>query len=74
MAGQALRPNHALTLLKGGDALFPAMVQAIDAAHSEVLLETYMFDFARSVLQVAQALERAAARGTEVETQRRPRV
>jgi cardiolipin synthase A/B len=66
MAGQALRPNHALTLLKGGDALFPALVQAIDGAQSEVLLETYIFDFARSVLPVAQALERAAARGVTV--------
>ena len=66
MAGQALRPHHSLTLLKGGEALFPALVQAIDSAQSEVLLETYIFDFARSVLPVAQALERAAARGVNV--------
>ena len=66
MAGQALRPNHSLTLLKGGEALFPAMAQAIDAARTEVLLETYMLDFARSVLPVVQALERAALRGVTV--------
>ena len=53
-------------LLKGGDALFPALVQAIDAAEDEVLLETYIFDFAHSVIAVAQALERAAARGVKV--------
>ncbi|MFZ2652488.1 MAG: cardiolipin synthase ClsB [Burkholderiaceae bacterium] len=64
--GQALRPNHSLTLLKGGEALFPALVQAIDAALHEVLLETYIFDFAGSVIAVAQALERAAARGVNV--------
>ncbi len=64
--GQALRPHHELTLLKGGDEFFPALVQAIDAAQHEVLLETYIFDFARSVLTVCEALERAAARGVKV--------
>ncbi len=61
-----LRPDHRLTLLEGGDALFPAMVEAIDAARVEVLLETYIFSFERSALAVAEALERAAARGVEV--------
>jgi len=42
------------------------MVAAIDAARHEVLLETYIFDFSRSALPVAQALERAAARGVTV--------
>jgi cardiolipin synthase A/B len=65
-AGSALLPDHALTLLKGGEALFPAMVQAIDAARAEVLLETYIFDFARSVIPVAEALEGAARRGVTV--------
>jgi cardiolipin synthase A/B len=64
--GQALRPHHELTLLKGGTELFPALVLAIDAALHEVLLETYIFDFARSVLTVCEALERAAARGVKV--------
>ncbi len=64
--GQALRPNHELTLLKGGTELFPALVQAIDAAQHEVLLETYILDFARSVLSVCEALERAATRGVKV--------
>ena len=39
---------------------------AITAAAHEVLLETYIFEFARSVLPVAQALEQAAARGVAV--------
>ena len=64
--GQALRPHHELTLLKGGEEFFPALVQAIDAAQHEVLLETYIFDFARSVLTVSEALERAAVRGVKV--------
>ena len=66
MAATALHPDHGLTLLKGGEALFPALVQAIDAARNEVLLETYIFEFAGSVLPVAQALEAAAARGVRV--------
>ncbi|MBS0446534.1 MAG: cardiolipin synthase ClsB [Proteobacteria bacterium] len=62
----ALRPGHALTLLKGGEAFFPALVEAIDAARAEVLLETYIFAFDRSVIAVAEALERAGARGVQV--------
>jgi cardiolipin synthase A/B len=62
----ALRPDHTLTLLKGGDLLFPALTEAIDAARAEVLLETYIFEFDRSVLPVAQALARAAERGVRV--------
>ena len=65
-APNAMRPNHALTLLKGGVQLFPTLVEAIDGARSEVLLETYMFEFAGSPLIVAEALERAAARGVAV--------
>jgi len=61
-----LRPDHALTLLKGGEALFPALVEAYDAARAEILLETYIFEFARAALPVAEALERAAARGVRV--------
>ena len=63
---RALRPDHALTLLKGGGELFPALVEAIGAARSEVLLETYIFDFNGAPLAVAEALEQAAARGVTV--------
>ena len=66
MTPPTLRPDHALTLLKGGDKLFPALVLAIDAARSEVLLETYILEFDRSVLPVAQALANAAERGLRV--------
>ena len=66
MSGRALRPDHGLTLLKGAEALFPAMTEAIAAARSEVLLETYIFDFHHSVIPVAEALEAAGARGVTV--------
>jgi len=65
-ASRALRPGHAIDLLKGGEALFAAMVQAIDAARAEVLLESYIFEFAGAPLQVAEALERAATRSVRV--------
>jgi len=64
---RTLRPNHELRLLKGGEQLFPALIEAIDAAREAVLLETYIFEFARSVLPVAEALERAALRGALVQ-------
>ena len=66
MSTRALRPNHRLTLLKGGEALFPALAEAIMNARVEVLLETYIFEFSRSVLPVAQALAHAAERGVKV--------
>jgi cardiolipin synthase A/B len=65
-ATQALRPGHRIELLKGGGALFPALVAAIDAARAEVLLETYMFEFAGAPIGVAEALERAGARQVTV--------
>jgi len=66
MPTRSLRPDHTLTLLKGGGELFPAMVEAFDAATSEILLETYIFEFSGAPLAVAEALERAGARGVAV--------
>ena len=66
MVDNRLHPDHALRLLVGGDELFPLLTEAIDAARAEVLLETYIFYFAGAVLGVAQALERAGARGVTV--------
>ncbi len=63
---RSLRPDHQLTLLKGAVAFFPALAEAIDAARTEVRLETYMFHFDHSAVTVAEAVERAAARGVAV--------
>ena len=57
---------HNMRLLTGGVDLFAAMVEAMDAAHHEVLLETYIFDFAGAGADVAHALMRAATRGVQV--------
>ena len=64
---RSLRQHHELRLLKGGAAYFRALIEALDAARSEVLLETYIFDFTRAVIPVAEALEAAARRGVRVQ-------
>ena len=61
-----LRSGHHLRLLEGSGELFPALVEAIESAASEVLLETYIFDFTGSSVEVAYALERAGRRGVLV--------
>jgi cardiolipin synthase len=53
-------------LLNSGREFFPALIQAIDAAHTEVLLETYIFSPDKTGDDVAQALARAARRGLRV--------
>lgn len=62
----AMKGGHQLVLLQNGTALFPALVEAMDAARSVVHLETYIFEFSGSALSVAEALERAARRGVTV--------
>lgn len=57
--------GHELTLLQGSTELFPALVQAMDAARHHVWLESYIFDFEASGKEVAQALMRAARRGVQ---------
>ena len=59
--------SETLQLLQGGEALFPAMVSAFDAAQSWIQLETYIFDFHGVGAEVAQALMRAAQRGVAVQ-------
>jgi cardiolipin synthase len=61
-----LKRGHHLQLLEGSREFFPALVEAIDSAHAEVLLETYIFDFTGAGADVAYALERAARRGVAV--------
>lgn len=61
-----MRAGHQLHLLEGGGELFPAMVRAIERARHLVHVETYIFEFAGTALQVAEALERCALRGVTV--------
>lgn len=54
--------DHTVRLLQGAQELFPALVQAMDQAVSDIQLETYIFDFTGAGAEVAQALLRAAER------------
>ena len=56
-----------LQLLQGGQAYFPALIQAIDAAVAWVQFETYIFDVHGMGADVAEALVRAARRGVTVQ-------
>ena len=58
--------GNRVELLEGGDALFPRMRQAIDAAVAEVWLATYIFHDDPAACVLADALNRAAARGVAV--------
>ena len=51
----------------GGQAYFPALIKAIDAATSHIQLETYVFDMYGVGADVASALVRAAQRGLTVQ-------
>jgi len=61
------RENNRYTLLENGTEYFPAVVEAVDAAQSEVLVETFiLFDDAVGQ-EIQQALIRAARRGVSVD-------
>ena len=62
----SLQHGHLLQLLEGGQAFFPALVEAMDAAQEEIRLETYIFDVTGDGATVAEALVRAARRGVAV--------
>lgn len=58
--------GNAVRLLCGGDALFPAQIEAIDRAEHEVWLATYIFHDDEAGAATAAALRRAALRGVRV--------
>jgi cardiolipin synthase len=58
--------GHTVNLLVGGDQLFDALIEAVDAAHQEVWLATYIFHDDPSGQRVLRALVAAAQRGVRV--------
>ncbi len=58
--------GNRVQLLQDGRAAFPAMLQAIDSAREQVLLEMYWFDSSRIGRRFASALHAALERGVEV--------
>jgi cardiolipin synthase len=58
-----IRAGNRLILLENGEAYFPALIAALDAARFEVHVESYIFRADAAGLAVALALKRAARRG-----------
>lgn len=58
--------GNAVTLLRGGDELFPALIDAVACARREVWLATYIFHDDEAARRVADALAAAARRGVQV--------
>lgn len=58
--------GNAVSVLKGGDALFPALRDAIDVARGTVWMAFYLIDPHGQAGMVLQALMRAARRGVAV--------
>lgn len=58
--------GNQIQLLQNGEEFFPALIAAIDAAQTEVRLETYIFYLDESGTRVGDALVRAARRGVRV--------
>ncbi len=58
--------NNQITLLQNGAEYFPELAAAIDRAHSEIHLETYIFEYDAIGRKIAEALMRAARRGVSV--------
>ena len=61
-----LVPGNKIQLLQNGTEFFPALIAALDAAQTEIRLETYIFYLDDSGRRVSDALVRAAARGVTV--------
>ena len=64
--GAPVCADHGIRLLQGTEELFPALIEEMDRAVSDVQFETYIFDCTGTGEQVAQALIRAAERGLRV--------
>jgi len=60
------RDGNSIDLLSNGEQYFPALEREIDAAASEIYLETYIFAADATGNRIAQALIRAARRGVVV--------
>lgn len=58
--------GNKLRLLQSATEFFPALVAAIDAAHDEIHLETYIFNADPDTLVLRDALIGAARRGVQV--------
>jgi len=66
VAGRPLLPGNRVEPLLGGDAAYPAMLEAIAGAARSITLSTYIFDRDEAGIAFAEALGAAVRRGVEV--------
>lgn len=66
VTGSPLVAGNDIDPLPGGDAAYPAMLEAIDGARRTVALATYIFDRGKVADLFVDALARAVGRGVEV--------
>ncbi|HYL20533.1 MAG TPA: phospholipase D-like domain-containing protein [Gemmatimonadales bacterium] len=66
ITGTPLTAGNAVEVLANGDAAYPAMLAAINAATRSVALTTYIFDRGQVADQFIDALARAVRRGVAV--------
>ena len=66
MRAASYSQSNRLLLLHRGGEFFPALMLALDSAHVEIYLETYIFALDATGHHVKAALMRAAARGVNV--------
>ena len=66
VVGRPLIPGNHIEPLVNGDAAYPAMLEAIQAATRSISLATYIFDNDRSGRQFVDALGAAVRRGVQV--------
>ncbi|MFW6191579.1 MAG: phospholipase D-like domain-containing protein [Thiohalospira sp.] len=66
LSGRPLAPGNRVTVLQDGEAAYPAMIAAIEAAEESIWLSTYIFDPDRVGEAFIAALARAVERGVRV--------
>jgi len=59
-------PGNRVTLLRNGEAYFPAIETAFDRARHEIYLETYIYKNDATGQRIADVLKRAVVRGVKV--------
>ena len=59
-------PNNQITLLRGGEEYFPALVTAIKNASQTIYLQTYIYEIDKAGISIGNALKQAAQRGVAV--------
>ena len=59
-------PNNQITLLRGGEEYFPALVTAIENARQTIYLQTYIYELDQAGISIGNVLKKAAQRGVAI--------